>query len=102
MTASDKSRILSFIAGARGLFFCEKNLLHTIYFDLRLLDCSSDPNQSGPNSVVTIKLSEQHETINDPNTGQLQNYFVESLFQMNTSTGEWKRIKRLRPINVLS
>lgn len=37
--------------------------------------------------------------IPDSSTGQLQQYFAETFFQMNTSTGEWKRIKKLRPTN---
>ena len=38
----------------------------------------------------------------DPNTGHSQQYFAETFFQMNTSTGEWKRIKKLRPINPMN
>ena len=45
--------------------------------------------------MVTIKLSEQDEVINDPSTGRAQNCFVESFFQMNISTGEWKRVKKI-------
>lgn len=51
---------------------------------------------------MTIKLSEKDETVLDQNTGQPQQYFAETFFQMNTSTGEWKRIKKLRPSNQLS
>jgi hypothetical protein len=49
------------------------------------------------NPIVTIKLSEKDEIITDPTTAQPQQYFAETFFQMNTSTGEWKRIKKLRP-----
>ncbi|CAF0725514.1 unnamed protein product [Rotaria sp. Silwood1] len=81
LTRADKSRILAFIAGVR--------------------DRSSDNNNSN-NPIVTIKLTEKDETIPDPNTGQLQQYFAETFFQMNTSTGEWKRIKKLRPLNQMN
>jgi hypothetical protein len=65
------------------------------------IDRSADNNKSG-NPIVTIKLSEKDETIVDPNTAQPQQYFAETFFQMNTSTGEWKRIKKLRPLNQLN
>jgi hypothetical protein len=52
--------------------------------------------------LVTIKLSEKDEIIPDQNTGQPQQYFAETFFQMNTLTGEWKRIKKLRPTNSLN
>ena len=66
-----------------------------------LLDRSTDLDKSA-NPIVTIKLSEKEEMIADPNTGQLQHYFAETFFQMNTTTGEWKRIKKLRPTNALN
>jgi len=76
LTRIDKIRILNFIAGVR------------------------DNDQSTlTNPVVTIKLSEHNEEGTDPNTGQQQNFSTETFFQMNTSTGEWKRIKKLRPID---
>ncbi len=59
-------------------------------------DRSSDLGKTG-NPMVTIKLSEKDEIIPDANTNQPQQYFAETFFQMNTSTGEWKRIKKLRP-----
>lgn len=65
------------------------------------LDRSSDLNKSA-NPIVTIKLTEKDELISDPNTGQQQQYFAETFFQMNTATGEWKRIKKLRPLNQLN
>ncbi|CAF4346912.1 unnamed protein product, partial [Rotaria sp. Silwood2] len=81
LTRADKSRILAFIAGVR--------------------DRSSDNNNSN-NPIVTIKLTEKDEIIPDLNTGQPQQYFAETFFQMNTSTGEWKRIKKLRPLNQIN
>ncbi len=62
------------------------------------IDRSTDNNKTG-NPIVTIKLSEKDETILDQSTGQPQQYFAETFFQMNTLTGEWKRIKKLRPSN---
>jgi len=81
LTRADKSRILAFIAGVR--------------------DRSSD-NSKATNPIVTIKLSEKDELITDQTTGQPQQYFAETFFQMNTSTGEWKRIKKLRPLNQIN
>ena len=68
-------------------------ILHAIQ-----IDNSLDVNKSD-NPVVTIKLSEKAETVLDQTTGQPQQYFAETFFQMNTTTGEWKRIKKLRPLN---
>ena len=65
------------------------------------LDRSSDLGKS-TNPIVTIKLNEKDELIPDQNTGQPQQYFAETFFQMNTLTGEWKRIKKLRPNNSLN
>ncbi len=56
-------------------------------------------NAKQTNPIVTIKLSEKDELITDSTTGQPQQYFAETFFQMNTSSGEWKRIKKLRPLN---
>ncbi|CAF3919072.1 unnamed protein product [Rotaria magnacalcarata] len=81
LTRADKSRILAFIAGVR--------------------DRSLDNNKSG-NPIITIKLTEKDEMILDQSTNQPQQYFAETFFQMNTSTGEWKRIKKLRPLNQIN
>jgi hypothetical protein len=64
-------------------------------------DRSSDLGKTG-NPMVTIKLSEKDEIIPDANTNQPQQYFAETFFQMNTLTGEWKRIKKLRPTTQIS
>ncbi|CAF0845093.1 unnamed protein product [Didymodactylos carnosus] len=77
LSRTDKSRILGFIAGAR--------------------DRSSDADKSPANSLVTIKLSEKEELSQDPNGGT-QQCFAEFYFQMNYATGEWRRIKKLRPL----
>ncbi|VVC31515.1 Hypothetical protein CINCED_3A019474 [Cinara cedri] len=44
-------------------------------------------------SLVTVKLSEDHETVLQ-NDHTLVNMLVETHFQMNYNTGEWKRIKK--------
>lgn len=46
-------------------------------------------------SVVTIKLSENQENVLQ-NDGTYLTMIVETHFQMNYSTGEWKRIKKYR------
>lgn len=45
-------------------------------------------------NVVTIKLSESQENVHQE--GSIITMMVETHFQMNYSTGEWKRIKKLR------
>ncbi|KAJ1525169.1 hypothetical protein ONE63_010002 [Megalurothrips usitatus] len=45
-------------------------------------------------NVVTIKLSESQENVHQE--GTIITMMVETHFQMNYSTGEWKRIKKLR------
>lgn len=42
---------------------------------------------------MTVKLSEDHETVLQ-NDHTLVNMLVETHFQMNYNTGEWKRIKK--------
>ncbi|XP_013790703.1 negative elongation factor A-like isoform X1 [Limulus polyphemus] len=49
-------------------------------------------------SIVTIKLSENEETIVQTN-GTLQTFIVETHFQMNYSTGEWKRVKKFQKLD---
>ena len=49
------------------------------------------PNQ-GP--IITIKLSEETETVHQGNTPQTM--FIEMLFEMNYETGHWRRLKRTR------
>jgi negative elongation factor A len=44
---------------------------------------------------VTIKLSENQENVLQ-NDGTYATMIVETHFQMNYSTGEWKRIKKYR------
>ncbi|KAE8750953.1 hypothetical protein FOCC_FOCC002381 [Frankliniella occidentalis] len=45
-------------------------------------------------NVVTIKLSESQENVHQE--GTIVTMMVETHFQMNYSTGEWKRIKKIR------
>lgn len=48
-------------------------------------------------NIVTIKLSEGEETVGQPE-GSLVTMLAETHFQMNYNTGEWKRIKKYRPL----
>ena len=48
-------------------------------------------------NVVTIKLSENHENVLQTDQTYLT-MIVETHFQMNYMTGEWKRIKKYRRI----
>ncbi|XP_050732140.1 negative elongation factor A-like [Eriocheir sinensis] len=48
-------------------------------------------------NIVTIKLSEGEETVTQPD-GPVLTMLAETHFQMNYNTGEWKRIKKYRPL----
>ncbi|XP_071522827.1 negative elongation factor A isoform X2 [Panulirus ornatus] len=48
-------------------------------------------------NIVTIKLSEGEETVSQPD-GTFITMLAETHFQMNYNTGEWKRIKKYRPL----
>ncbi|XP_069182360.1 negative elongation factor A [Procambarus clarkii] len=48
-------------------------------------------------NIVTIKLSEGEETVSQPE-GTHISMLAETHFQMNYNTGEWKRIKKYRPL----
>ncbi|KAK7071218.1 hypothetical protein SK128_001675 [Halocaridina rubra] len=48
-------------------------------------------------NIVTIKLSEGEETVSQPD-GAFISMLAETHFQMNYNTGEWKRIKKYRPL----
>ncbi|CAL4102299.1 unnamed protein product [Meganyctiphanes norvegica] len=50
-------------------------------------------------NIVTIKLSEGEETVSQAD-GAFVNMLAETHFQMNYNTGEWKRIKKYRPLPV--
>ncbi|KAF2358514.1 hypothetical protein FHG87_010730 [Trinorchestia longiramus] len=50
-------------------------------------------------NIVTIKLSEGEETVNQPG-GTSINMLAETHFQMNYNTGEWRRIKKYRTLPV--
>lgn len=56
--------------------------------------CVSDNPCPHLGNVVTIKLSESQENVHQE--GSIITMMVETHFQMNYSTGEWKRIKKLR------
>lgn len=48
-------------------------------------------------NIVTIKLSENQETVIQPDDTQIVTT-VETHFQMNYNTGEWKKIKKIRKL----
>jgi negative elongation factor A len=50
---------------------------------------------------VTIKLSEDQETVSQADDTVVTTT-VETHFQMNYNTGEWKRIKKVRKIEDLT
>jgi negative elongation factor A len=52
-------------------------------------------------NIVTIKLSEDQETVSQADDTVVTTT-VETHFQMNYNTGEWKRIKKVRKIEDLT
>ncbi|XP_057301640.1 negative elongation factor A-like isoform X2 [Hydractinia symbiolongicarpus] len=73
VTRTEKALILGFMAGARDNPF---------------------PQQG---AVITIKLSEETETVQHHDGPQ--NVFIEMLFEMNYETGHWRRLKRTRVVS---
>jgi negative elongation factor A len=73
VTRPEKALILGFMAGSRD---------------------NPCPNLG---SIITIKLSEDQEQIAQGD-GSTHLMLVETLFQMNYATGEWKRLRKCRPI----
>lgn len=49
-------------------------------------------------NIVTIKLSENQENVRQPDDTYLT-MLVETHFQMNYNTGEWKRIQKYRELD---
>ncbi len=49
-------------------------------------------------NVVTIKLSENEEDVRQTD-GSVQKMIVETHFQMNYNTGEWKRVQKFRKLD---
>lgn len=49
-------------------------------------------------NVITIRLSENKEDVIQPGGG-LRQMIVETHFQMNYNTGEWKRVKKIRNVD---
>ncbi|RMX45557.1 hypothetical protein pdam_00012941 [Pocillopora damicornis] len=74
VSRAEKALILGFMAGAR-----EKPYPHQ-------------------GSIVTIKLSENTETVTLAD-GNQQMQLVEMLFEMNYDTGHWRRLKRTRVVS---
>eukprot|EP00058_Branchiostoma_floridae_P011552 XP_002597040.1 hypothetical protein BRAFLDRAFT_231272 [Branchiostoma floridae] len=73
VTRPEKALILGFMAGSRE---------------------NPCPQQG---DSVTIKLSEHTETVPKPDGTGEANMVVDTLFEMNYKTGEWKRLKKYRP-----
>uniref|UniRef100_G3MKJ4 HDAg domain-containing protein n=1 Tax=Amblyomma maculatum TaxID=34609 RepID=G3MKJ4_AMBMU len=48
-------------------------------------------------NLITIRLSENKEEIIQPN-GTVKQAIVETHFQMNYTTGEWKRVRKIREV----
>lgn len=74
VTRPEKALILGFMAGSRD---------------------NPCPNLG---NIVTIKLSENQENVLQVDSTYLT-MMVETHFQMNYNTGEWKRIKKFRKID---
>jgi negative elongation factor A len=74
LTRPEKALILGFIAGSR----------------------ENPQPQNGP--LITIKLNEAEEIVQTTN-GQQHKVLSELYFQMNFDTGEYKKIKKLKPLS---
>ena len=70
-------------------------LLHSSCYQTCLI---SEKPYSHQGSIVTIKLSENTETVTLPD-GNQQMQLVEMLFEMNYDTGHWRRLKRTRVVS---
>ena len=68
-------------------------LIHPVI--TRLIAEKPYPHQG---SIVTIKLSENTETVTLVD-GNQQMQLVEMLFEMNYDTGHWRRLKRTRVVS---
>lgn len=111
VTRPEKALILGFMAGSRGKSFLFSFLLLSKLW-ISVIFCLEVPNflcvifvsiTENPcphlGNIVTIKLSEGEETVPQPE-GTFINMMAETHFQMNYNTGEWKRIKKYRPLPV--
>ena len=70
VTRPEKALILSFMAGSRSNPYPEQG------------------------DSITIKLSEHTETVPKPDGTGVATMVVNTLFEMNYKTGEWKRLKK--------
>ena len=66
---------------------------HCVAYCLRFAD-NPCPHQG---DIVNIRLSENMDSIQQPDL-TFRPMMVDVFFQMNYSTGEWKRIKKYRDI----
>ena len=93
VTRPEKALILGFMAGSRDKPCPHFGKIENKNFGKRkknLILCSFFKG-----NVVTIKLSENQESVLQ-NDGTYLTMIVEIHFQMNYSSGEWKRIKKYR------
>lgn len=74
-----------------NLFRTSRNVCH----------CVADNPCPHLGNIVTIKLSEDHETV-PQSDDTFVTTTIETHFQMNYNTGEWKRIKKIRKIEDLT
>ncbi|MCL4125563.1 UNVERIFIED_CONTAM: hypothetical protein GTU68_011300, partial [Idotea baltica] len=51
-------------------------------------------------NIVTIKLSEREEMVNQPDGGSVVKMLAETHFQMNYNSGEWQRIRKYKPLPI--
>ena len=91
VTRPEKALILGFMAGSRDNPCPHLGKIENKDFDKEILTFSL----IFKGNVVTIKLSENQESVLQ-NDGTYLTMIVEIHFQMNYSSGEWKRIKKYR------
>ncbi len=106
LTRPEKALILGFIAGSRGkkkkkIFNFNlidklkvKFSFKIVFFSMKIEE-NPRPEQ-GP--LLTIKLNESEEIF--VSNGVQNKAISELFFQMNYDTGEYKKIKKFKPINI--
>lgn len=103
-TRPEKEHILKFMAGTRGNIFLASCATITMLNNMRgfcvlifINNCLSISLLENPcpelGSIVTIKLSEHEEQLRQKD-GTILAFSVETHFQMNYKTGEWKVIQK--------
>jgi hypothetical protein len=87
LTTTSYNLIISFLVGDKRLF------KHTIYYLLNILD---NPFEKEIGPVITLPFSETVEFEPLSSGVGMQALLVETFFQMDYRTGEWKRLKNSR------